>query len=146
MEQQLTTRFQCPIQTCEWQHDEPPLEVPDAASETDINDLVNLRGSQIEDMLREHFTSHTVEEWVGAVSALQQQLAQQQTISCLACVVAQHNAQRDGTEHGPINPAAVIANGSGICLEHLKISDKPAMPDRTRGGIVLPPGTMNGKG
>lgn len=133
------TRYPCPLPDCGWYRDEPLPDVPDGATQQDLQDLVAPLNADVERDLSEHFEGHALPEWVAAVSELRQQLAAQpQQILCLACVVANHNAQRQGIDVGPPNPAALIANGSGICLEHLQIADGPVMGDRTAGGIVLP--------
>lgn len=149
-----TTRFLCPIDDCEWTHDEPELaervrgRLDELAAQTlsgvpELGSIVAARMQEIEVLLRGHFESHGVQEWAQTVSNLRQQLAAQpQPIACLACVVAQHNAHRAGLDTGAVNPAAVIANGSGICYEHLQIADGPVMGDRTPGGIVLPGGPI----
>jgi len=140
------TRYPCPLD-CGWHHDEPfTADVPDGASQQDLHDLATLASSDVEQLLREHFTSHPLQEWVGAVSNLRQQLADRPPLLCLACVVAAHNARQAGEPIPLERPAVVVANGSGICVDHLKITDKPSMPDRTAGGIVLPPGTTTGQG
>jgi hypothetical protein len=132
-----TTRFLCPVDGCKWTHDEPRFEPMDL--HVDVEAAFAERTQEVEQLLRDHFETHGVQEWAQTVSNLRQQLAaQQQPIACLACVVAQHNAQRQGLDAGPVNPAAVIANGSGICYDHLQIADGPTLPDRTKGGIVLP--------
>jgi hypothetical protein len=142
---QLMTRYPCPLD-CGWHHDEPFTgDVPDGASEQDLHDLAALASSDVEELLREHFSSHSLEEWVAAVSHLRQQLADRPPLLCLACVVAAHNARNAGEPIPLERPAIVIANGAGICLEHLKISDAP-MSGRTKGGLVLPPGTTTGQG
>jgi len=136
------TRYPCPLD-CGWYHDEPFTgEVPDGASEQDLHDLAALASSDVEQLLREHFSSHTLEEWVAAVSTLRQQLADRPPLLCLACVVAARNARQAGESIPIEQPAIVIANGAGICADHLKISDKPTMPGRTAGGIVLPGGPI----
>lgn len=141
------TRYPCPLPDCGWYHDEPLPDVPEGASEQDLHDLAAL-SSDADKVLGEHFAGHSLMQWVSAVSTLRQQLAAQpQALACLACVVARHNAQRAGVpqdELPGIAPAAVIANGNGICKGHLQITDGPALPDRTAGGIVLPNGHVNG--
>lgn len=132
------TRFPCPVDDCGWYHDEPAFE-PDADQHADIELLTARRMEEVEAVLIDHFESHSTKEWAQTVSNLRAQLlGQPQPLLCLACVVANHNAQRQGLDVGPPNQAAIIANGSGICLEHLQIADGPVMGDRTAGGIVLP--------
>lgn len=138
---QLMTRYPCPLD-CGWYHDEPFTgDVPDGATQQDLHDLAALASSEVEQLLREHFESHTLEEWVAAVSTLRQQLADRAPLLCLACVVAAHNARNAGEAIPHQQPAIVIANGAGICADHLKISNGPVMGGRTASGIVLPGGT-----
>lgn len=137
-----TTRFLCPVDDCDWTHDEA-VDLPDDATAQDVQDVLGLRQQAVETLLIDHFETHSTQEWAQTVSNLRTQLAAQpQPLLCLACVVAAHNAQRIDPDFGvkpyTPNPAVVIAKGSGICLEHLQIADGPVMGDRTAGGIVLP--------
>jgi len=132
-------RFLCPVDDCTWTHDQPPMEIPDGVTEADLTDLSKLHNAQIEDILRTHYASHELEDWLRTVSRLKQGAEQRPPVMlCLYCHVDRHNAQRDGLPLPPLRPAQLIVNGAGACLGHFEIVDGPVMPDRTPGGLVLP--------
>lgn len=145
-------RFLCPVDGCDWTHTQPPMEIPDGVSETDLPDLSNLHNAQIEDILRQHYGSHELEDWLRTVSRLKQAgAARQPVLLCLYCHVDRHNAQRAGLPMPPLRPAQLVVDGNGACIGHFEIVDGPVMPDRTAGGIVLPGQSgpmppMNGQG
>lgn len=133
-------RFLCPIDGCTWSHDQPPMEIPDGATETDLADLSKLHNAQINDILSAHYGDHPWQHWLDTVSRLKQQLdARAPVLLCLGCYIDRHNAQRAGvTELPPRRPAQLIVNGAGMCPQHVQITDGPLMPDRTASGLVLP--------
>lgn len=143
-------RFLCPIDQCDWTHDQPPMEIPDGVTETDLIDLGKLHNAQTGDTLRDHYASHPLEDWLSTVARLKQLLdARPPVILCLGCYIDRHNAQRAGRPLPPLNPAQLIVNGGGMCPQHVQIADGPVMPDRTASGLLLPgqqaPG-LNGHG
>jgi len=132
-------RFFCPVDDCEWSHDQTPMMIPDGVTEQDLTDLSRLHNSQINDVLAAHYSDHTLEDWLRTISRLRQQLdTRPPVLLCLYCHVDRHNAQKAGRELPALRPAQLIVNGSGACLGHFEIVDGPVMPDRTPGGLVLP--------
>lgn len=147
----LHDRFTCPVDGCTWTHEQPSVDIPDGATETDLADLSKLHNAQIEDILRGHYGDHPLEDWLRTVSRLKQQLdARPPVLLCLYCFVDRHNAQKAGlTELPPLRPAQLVVDGAGACVGHFQIVDGPVMNDRTPGGILLPGQQippMNGQG
>lgn len=138
------TAFYCPINDCAWTHEQPMTELPDGATEDDLRDLSKLYNSQIEDTLREHYTSHPLEQWIATVGLLNEQLRQQHQpqLLCLGCYLDRYNAQKTGEPLPPQNHAQLIVNGNGQCLGHIAITDTPQLPGRSAGGLLLPGQTI----
>lgn len=145
---QLISAYECAIDTCPWTYEVPqrdigPHENPAAVFEQ--------QALAIEHAVREHCESHDVEDWLRTVMGLRAQLAAAggQCLACFGCIVDRRNAQVQGVsvEHLPaIGVAEFVVEGRSLGMCHLKMTDGPVMPDRTKGGIVLPPGTTTGRG
>lgn len=136
-------QLRCPVDGCTWIHDEPAMDIPDGATEKDLADLSKLYNAQIEDLLREHYSSHQLPDWLRTVTRLQQQLAATKPLACVGCMVERDAAQRAGQLLPALNVAQGVANGQSFCLEHVQVSSGPVLNDRSAGGIVLPGGGIS---
>jgi hypothetical protein len=128
-----TVTFACPLG--DWTHtaDHDP-DKPELAAVTEL-------------AIREHGDTHSTDEWMNAVAALRQQIAQLSAASvcCLGCFMTRHNAMRAGVppeELPQLKIMQLIVDGKGMCFDHVNVSDGPLLPDRSAGGIILPPGAM----
>jgi len=86
------TRYECPLRTCEWHHNEPfPTDIlaitlhPDAATLAECNGeymtaagLMTARAERqrVEGIIRAHVETHSVEEWMREVQTLRGELAE----------------------------------------------------------------------
>ena len=136
---QLPSEFRCAIATCDWTHRDDGPEIPLTA-----DDLLapTEHMMEIETIIRAHFDTHTSQDWATEIQRLSgelQQLRQAPTAGtvCLACHVQAFNARAADMPVPPVNPVQVIANGAGICLDHLQIAKESK--------LTLPPG-INGHG
>lgn len=87
-------RRECPIEACSWWHDEPdPIDGIDwtadeaALAESDgdfIPAIVMYDARRVDRILRGHFESHPLIDWVQEVAKLREQLAAAQRPGALA--------------------------------------------------------------
>lgn len=137
--------FACPIDGCPWQHTAEPITIPETATPDDTQALIaagQARTNAIETAMTTHFNEHTGVDWANQVARLRQALIERPPLLCLGCFVDRHNAGRAGRPIPPQGLAQLIVNGNGQCLGHIAISDTPAMPGRTPGGIILGNGNV----
>lgn len=150
-------RFECSIRGCTWTHEQPGLAPDTISALGGVPEALHRLAEQnaaVETAVREHFASHTVEEWAREVASLREQLAaaladveqagapaaQPWIPMCTPCLMEAKQAQLRGLPAPEVNGVAVFANGVGICeIRHGIQVEPPKL-------LVAQPGQLNGFG
>lgn len=67
-------RHHCPIGSCGWAHDEPPLVAPAGMTDYEAMMIPMIHQGRVETIIHEHYATHSPAEWAAEVKQLRGEL------------------------------------------------------------------------